>query len=455
MKSPQRVVWSEGMFMSPHHMQQQDLYHELLLEARLGALLPHTWGVVALEFDMEALRAGQVQLLRFSGVLPDGLPVVFERGQEEAPAARLVEGHFPSAEHTLDVYLGIPKERNGVESYGPTGKVGASPRFTPKNQPISDLHASTSVVPVAFAQRNVRVLFETEPRDDFDAIKIAELARDKSGNLVLVDTYIPPCLRIDASPYITHELRLLLRLMIGKQRTISSRRRHREDAALEFTPSDVTLFLELNALNGIIPFLLHALEAGNLRPQELYLMLSRCAGQLCTFSPEADPSTLPTFQFTNLRVTFEELFRRINELLRAVALEQCLTVAMELGPDRIFRGTLSDERLERCGQFIFTVRSELPETMVAEQLPKLVKVASGTEIRNIVHAASPGVPLKVTYRPPPEIPVQPGTSYFALSLQDGYWKNVMRERSVALYLPQPFDASRTSIELLAVPTIGR
>jgi type VI secretion system protein ImpJ len=184
-------------------------------------------------------------------------------------------------------------------------------------------------------------------------------------------------------------------------------------------------------------------------------MLSRCAGQLCTFSPEADPSTLPTFQFTNLRATFEELFQRLNELLRAVALEQCLNVPMELGADRIFRATLSDERLERCGQFFVTVRSELPEAMVAEQLPKLVKVACGSEIRSIVHAASPGVPLKVTYRPPPEIPVQPGTAYFTLSVQDGYWKNVMRERNVALYLPQPFDASRTSIELLAVPTVGR
>lgn len=455
MKPPQRVVWSEGMFMSPHHMQQQDLYHELLLEARLGVLLPHTWGVVSMEFDMEALRAGQVQLLRFTGVLPDGLPVTFARGQEEAPAARLVEGHFAASEHALDVYLGIPKERNGVESYGPSGNVGASPRFTPKNRPVSDLHASTSVIPVAFAQRNVRMLFGDEPRDDFDVIKIAELTRDKSGNLVLVDNHVPPCLRIDASPYLLNELRLLVRLMISKQRTLSSRRRHRDATALEFTPSDVTLFLELNALNGIIPLLMHTLEAGNLRPQELYWMLSRCAGQLCTFSPDADPSTLPTFQYTNLRATFEELFRRLDELLRAVALEQCLNVPMELGADRIFRATLADERLERCGQFFLTVRSELPEAVVLEQLPKLVKVSCGSEIRSLVHAASPGVPLKVTYRPPPEIPIQPGTAYFTLSLQDSYWKNVMRERNVALYLPQPFDVSRTSIELLAVPTIGR
>ncbi|HEX5750981.1 MAG TPA: type VI secretion system baseplate subunit TssK [Archangium sp.] len=455
MRFPQRVVWSEGMFMNPHHLQQQDLYHEALLEARLGLMFPHIWGVASMEFDMEALRSGTVQLLRFSGVLPDGLPVAFSRGQEEAPPARPVEGYFQDSEHTLDLYLGIPLERHGVQSYGPGGRAGASPRFTPKSRPISDLNAATAVVPVYFAQRNVRLLFDSEPRDDFAAIKIAELARDKSGNLVLVDNYVPPCLRVDASPYLLNELRLLLRLMIAKQRTLSSRRRHRDESVLEFTASDVTLFLELNALNGIIPLLMHVLEAGNLQPQQLYLALSQCAGQLCSFSPEADPSTLPTFQYTNLRATFEELFRRMNELLRAVALEQCLTVPLELGADRLFRGNLSDERLERCGQFFLTVRSELPEQVVSEQLPKLIKLACGSEIRNVVHATSQGVSIKVTHRPPPEIPLQPGTSYFAVSTQDAHWKNVMRERNLVLHLPHPFDVSHTSLELLAVPTLGR
>jgi type VI secretion system protein ImpJ len=455
MKSVQRVVWSEGMFMSPHHLQQQDLYHEQLLDVRLAAMEPYPWGVVTLELDMEALRAGQVQLSRFVGVLPDGLPVSFEAGDAEAPPARPAEGYFPPAQRTLDVYLGVPRERSGVESFGSGERLGGSPRYTPSTRPISDLTASTSISQVAFGQRNVRLLFGTEPRDDFDAIKLCELSRDKSGNLTLVDTYIPPSLRIDASPFIMNELRTLLRLMVSKQRQLSSRRRHRDASALEFTAGDVTLFLELNALNGTIPYLQHALDAGNLRPRDVYLTLMQVAGQLCTFSVSADPSTLPSFQFTNMRATFEELFRRITDLMRSVALEQCLTVDLSVGTDGMFRGRLEDERLERCGQFLLAVRSELPERTVAEQLPKLSKVAAWDDIRALLQAAAPGVPLAVTYRPPPEVPVQPGTVYFSLSLNDGYWKNVMRDRNLALYLPQPFDASRTSVELLAVPTANR
>lgn len=455
MKNAQRVVWSEGMFMSPHHMQQLDLYHEGLLDLRLSAVEPYPWGVVSMEVDMEALRAGRVQLRSFSGILPDGLPLAFRSGDPEAPAARPAEGHFPPAQHTLEVYIGVPRERSGVESYGGKERIDGNPRFIPTNRPVNDLTASTSIVPVAFAQRNVKLLFGTESRDDYDTIKIAELSRDKSGNLALIEAYIPPCLRIDASPYVMGELRNLLRLIVAKQRQLSSRRRHRDASALEFTASDVTLFLELNALNGIIPFLQHAVDAGNVRPHTLYLALSQCAGQLCSFVAEADPSTLPPFQFIQLRSTFEVLFRRIQGLLHSVALEQCLTVMMESGNDRLYRGKLEDERLARCGQFFLSVRSELPEQVVAEQLPKLAKLASWEDIEDLVQAASPGVPIQVNYRPPPEIPIQPGTLYFSLFLQDGYWRNAMRDRTLALYLPHPFDTSQTTVELLAVPTASR
>jgi type VI secretion system protein ImpJ len=64
------------------------------------------------------------------------------------------------------------------------------------------------------------------------------------------------------------------------------------------------------------------------------------------------------------------------------------------------------------------------------------------------------VPLQVTFRPPPEVPVRPGVVYFSLSTQDPYWRNVVRDKSVAIYLPQSLDPTRTQLELLGVPTGG-
>ncbi|WP_141326387.1 type VI secretion system baseplate subunit TssK [Myxococcus sp. AB025B] len=454
MKTPQRVVWSEGMFMNPQHLQQSDLYHEGLLAARLGALTPYDWGVVEQEVDEKALLAGQLQLLRFSGILPDGLPLSFERGQPEAPQTRPIEEHFSANKRSLDVYLGVAREREGIASYGAPDESTTSPRFSLVNRTVPDLAAAESVVPVAFAQRNLRLLFGTEPREDYDVIKIAELVRDKTGGVALASNYIPPCLRVSASPFILERMRSILKAMQGKQRELADGRRHRDATALEFTAGDVTKYLQLSALNGLIPQVAHVVEVADLNPQMVYLLLCQAAGQLSTFSAEADPGDLPKFQYTNLRATFEGLFQVLQKLLDVVAIEQCITVSLEPRKDGMHLGRIEDERFLKCSQFILAVRSDLPEADVAKSLPVLSKIANFAEIRDIIKAAAPGVPVEVTFRPPAEVPVKPGVVYFSLESGDPYWKNVMSEQNVAVYLPRPFEPSKTKLELLAVPKGG-
>src|SRR5262245_2512230 len=116
MKAPQRVVWAEGMLVSPQHFQQQDIYHERLLDQRIAALAPYPWGVVAIDIDAGALGADQLRLTKFVGALPDGQLIAFEDGDAECPAVRAIGPHFLPTQGSLDVYLALPKEREGVPS---------------------------------------------------------------------------------------------------------------------------------------------------------------------------------------------------------------------------------------------------------------------------------------------------------------------------------------------------
>jgi type VI secretion system protein ImpJ len=50
--------------------------------------------------------------------------------------------------------------------------------------------------------------------------------------------------------------------------------------------------------------------------------------------------------------------------------------------------------------------------------------------------------------------VRPGTVYFTLATGDRYWQGIQAERTLAIYLPPPFDPSRTKLELLALPAAG-
>src|SRR5262245_37905077 len=69
-----RVVWSQGMFLQPHHFQQEGRYLERQIDARARAAHPYAWGFTRVSLDQAALALGKVALAEASGVLPDGPP---------------------------------------------------------------------------------------------------------------------------------------------------------------------------------------------------------------------------------------------------------------------------------------------------------------------------------------------------------------------------------------------
>jgi type VI secretion system protein ImpJ len=459
MKAPQRVVWSEGMLVSPQHFQQQDLYHERLLEERIAALSPYPWGVVAVEVDAGALGSDQLRLTKFVGTLPDGQLVAFEGGDPECPPARPVGPHFAPTHASCDVYLALPKEREGVPSVseGADGDAASSTkaaraRYRAVSRAVADQTGNASDLQMAFAHRNSVILFGDESREDFDAMKIAELVRDGRGGVLVNEAYIAPALRIDSSPFLMAGVRRLLSLMVAKQRQLAGDRRQRDGASIEFNAGDITRFLQLSTVNTAIPVLTHAAKNGELAPVQLYLLLAQVAGQLATFSPDVDPAQLPIFSHTDLRMTFEELMAQVTALLRNVR-EAYLTVPLE-NVQGVQVGKLEDDRLLRATQFLLAVRSDLPEDQLVQRLPGLCKIASRKELPQILRAASPGVPVQVTRRPPSEIPVRAGVTYFTLGVQSESWRAVLDERIVAIYLPPPLDPERVKLELLAVPGAG-
>jgi type VI secretion system protein ImpJ len=460
MKVPHRIVWSEGLLISPQHLQQADLYHERLLDVRLAALAPQTWGVLSLDLDLGALGAGQLRVSRFVGILSDGLHLGFEAGDAEAPAARPIEAHFPPAQPVLEVFLAVPKERDGVPSVAAEAAGSSEPaagvrrtRFIAASRPVGDMTGESADLPIAFARRNISVLFGDEARDDFDSIKIAEVIRNASGALTASEAFIPSVLSISASSFLVSGVRRVLALMSAKQRQLSEERRQRDAVTVEFGAGDVTRYLQLSALNAAIPILVHAGRDGELSPRELYFYLIQMAGQLSTLVPDADPSSFPAFNFTDLRSTFEELFALLTSLLRASVREACVVVPMEVR-EGLHVGNLSDERIVKCSQFVLAAQARgISEEQLARDLPARAKIASFGQLPFLLRSATRGLTLQVTHRPPAEVPVRPNVAYFLIDVAGGaeHWRHVLGERSIAIYVPPPYDPAQLKLEMFAIP----
>ncbi|MCA9655891.1 MAG: type VI secretion system baseplate subunit TssK [Myxococcales bacterium] len=446
-----RVVWSEGMLMCPQHLQQNDLFHEATLAARIGAVSPFDFGVMTQTIDEGELKSGVLKLSAFTGVLSGGLPLDFGIGDAGGPSSRPIEEQFPSTATILEVYLAVPSAREGIPNFQDVVDDSSAARYKTINRPVPDLTIAKTEQIIGFGRPNVTLLLGNESREDFETLKIAEIVRDATGSFKLSDNYIPPCLQVSGSKVLIGYAQNLLSVMLTKQRALSETRRQVDAAAVEFTSQDITRFLLLNALNTHIPVLRHTVESQKLSPHGLYIALIQLAGELTTFSSEIDPSSFPKFSYTDLRSTFEPLIGAINQMLGATVRERCITVPLESRADGMWIGQLKDDRLLHCPRYVLAVEAQSPQQETANRLPKLSKIASWKQINAIVQSATPGAPLTPTHRPPPEIPVRPKQVYFVVATEDRYWRQIITEKTIALYLPPPFDPSKAKITLMGIP----
>ena len=67
-----KVVWQEGLFLQPHHFQQQDRYLESLVCGLAGSVTPYAWGLRELTLDTELLKLGKLAVKSATGLTPDG-----------------------------------------------------------------------------------------------------------------------------------------------------------------------------------------------------------------------------------------------------------------------------------------------------------------------------------------------------------------------------------------------
>jgi type VI secretion system protein ImpJ len=446
MSGLERVVWAEGMLMSPQHFQQQDRFHEARLDARMASLAPHGWGLCELSIDEASLAMGQLVVRTLRGVFPGGVP--FELGAGTRLARSFSLG---AARERLAVYLVAPRERAGAINYEREPHERARVRYRVEARGVLDACALEREEPIELAHLNLQLTLGDEPRDDVDWIQIAELAIDEGGRPCVSASYIAPSLQLAAAPPLQRSLEVLLNACLAKRRAVGEALRHRDAVSVEFAADEVTRYLALSALGGAIPLLKHLTLQPLLSPHHVYLSLAQLVGQLCAFAVEEDPAALPAYEHAALRDTFEPLVARALALLQLAVPARVLTLALESRVDGLHLARLSAPELQDDAvRFVLAVQAALPEHTVHELVPKVAKVASWGEIQRYLSAAVSTVPLAVCTRPPREVPLRPGRQYFVVDASAPVFRAALHEKTLALQLPAPFAPESTRAELFAI-----
>lgn len=443
-----KIVWNEGMLLTPHHFQQWDNYHEELLNSRIRAVLPYEYGILGLQINREAIANGNFQIIACSAVLPDGL-VVNMPDSEPVPELRQVGNHFHPEAEKLGVHLAIPARKFGEANFQSNGaRAGANFRYLQEGALVRDETSGTNEQPVALAKSNLRIIFDDEVRDGFTSIKIAELMRTPTGQLRINDDYIPPTLKSSASEWLVNMLRQLVEILNTKSASLGEQRRQRNASLADFTTAEVAVFWLLHTINSAIPTMAHFFRSPLLHPEKLYLEMAELVGKLMTFSTELYPRDIVKYDHDDLYFTFYQLSTQLKELLETVIPSRCVPIPLEKTRDTLYVGRIEDERLLKEAGFYLAVQAQMPESKLIEGVPRVVKIGSRDVIDTIINSALPGVVMTHASPPPAPIPTRVGFRYFMLDTIGPYWDGIKGSKVIAVYVPDEIPDEK--LEMYAV-----
>ena len=433
-----KIVWNEGMLLTPHHFQQWDNYYEELLSSRFASLSLYEWGVLDFQANSEAIGNGSFDLLRCRAVMPDGLLINIPDA-DSAPPPRPIDEHFDPDADRLDVYLAIPAKRAGAANFQRSGSApDPNVRYLQTGSTLPDETTGDNEQELAFAQGNLRLLFGEEISEGYSAIKVAELQRTTTGQLKLSENYIPPVLNIRASPWLENMLRQLVEILITKSSSLGEQRRQRTTSLADFTSSEVAVFWLLHTVNSTIPKLAHLFRTRVLHPERLYFEMAELAGKLMTFTPDRHPKDIVRYEHEDLYATFSQLAQDIRDMLETVIPTRCVPIPLEKVRESLYAGRVLDDQLLKEAGFYLGVRANVPEGQLIERVPRVIKVASRDTIDVVIGSALPGVTLTHASPPPAPIPTRPKFHYFHLDSSGMFWERIAGSKAVAVYVPEEF-----------------
>jgi len=433
-----KVIWSEGLFLQPQHLQQLDRRIDRLVEDRARVIAGQRHGFATLALDEQACATGRVEVQSASGVLPDG--TVFDApGTDPLPAAYVV----PSDLKSERIFLVVAARRQGQpEADLAAGEPSALDRYGITEFNAADAFTPERSAPIQVGRLNLRLLRERELTGAYSAVGVCRVIERRPDNQVVLDReYIPPALSVRDSGPLAAYARELLGVLHQRGEAIARDLAQPGPGGI----AEIADFLLLQTINRFEPLFAHLADLAMLHPERLYSACLMLAGDLSAVSRESRrPIAYPPYQQDDLEATFRPLVEDLRRLLLALRERRAVSIGLEDRKNGFRLALIHDKTLLRNAAFVLAVNAQIPANQLQTRVVGQVKFGPPDKLRNIVFGNLPGVPLRALPVAPRHLPFHAGFSYFEIDRGDELWRQIDRLGALALHVP---DDSFPGLEL--------
>lgn len=427
MAGGRRVAWREGLFLRPQHFQQLDRAADSRLRARLDAVRPYPWGLTEIAIDEDMASLGKFAIVRARGTMPDGTPFAIP---DELPPPDPID--VPADARDVIVSLTLPAAQVGAVEFADTEGAGADARFLVDEIDVVDgFSDERSSEAIDMARPNLRFGITRDQTYGRVCLGVARIREVASKRVMFDDRYIPPSQDIVASQRLKGGLTDIVGRIEQRVDELALRAAEATDGGAETFAS----FLLLQALNRWVMMLRHLDTLPNVHPERLFESLAGLAGEMATLvKPERKPPLLPGYDHENPQIAFDPLFDLLQSMLSAVFDRSAVQLPLEQAGPGAWVSTIVDRNLYQHGYFYLAVNAAASIDEIRAGFPSIAKLGAVEKMRNIVDSALPGVPLRHTPTPPPQLRVLPGFVYFELDRGVPDWRDFATANALGLHV---------------------
>lgn len=424
-----KVVWGEGLFLQPQHLQQQERYLERQIRASTAALTPFSYGFSRLEIDTDLLMLGKFALRSAAGLMPDGTPFALPGEAEQPPPIELQE-----TLRNATLHLVLPARQPGVVETAPADRIETAARFVTDEHEVIDTNAGyQSVATVPIGRLRLRLAVEQDSRGGqvtLGLVRVIEVKADRS--VVLDEAYIPPVLTVGTSGVLTGFVTTLQGLLHQRAEAIAGR----VSETTARGAAEINDYMLLQLCNRYEPLMAHLVASvGQLHPESLYRVLLQLAGEITTFTESRKrPPVFPPYRHEDLHGTFRPLMAALRQAFSTVFEQTAEPIPLQERAYGIRVGPIPDRSLVTDATWVLAVKAQIPPETLRRNLPNQIKIGPVEQIRELISVALPGIEITALPVAPRQLPYYAGTSYFELGRRSVYWTALARSGGIAIHI---------------------
>lgn len=428
-----RTVWSEGMFLGPHHFQQHDRFVLHTLAGVNAASSPYPFGLQALEIDEHALGEGRFSMMQCAGVFPDGTPFSLPA---DAPLPDPID--ISTEDLGKVISLAIPFESHAEKDVAEVRNRESFSRYLLQDQQVTDRQTpdSNSEETVFTANLWTRLHLEGTDETAFHTIPLAKIQdRREDGSLVVETSYFPCALALGASSGL-HRLCKEVDVLLAQRASDLATKVGKPDSG---DSGQLTLFFMLQIINRAKPLMAHLLGTSGIHPEVLFRELVQIAGELATFcSPAKIAPELPAYNHRDQFSCFAPVISNIRESLNFTVDQKVAQFTVEHIKGGIFTCTIPERALFQNARFLLAVTARVPPESLRNQFSSQITISSKDKLRDLVTSHTTGVPITPVVQVPNNIPMYENFVYFELDRGTSMWSEIAVTGIIALHIAGNF-----------------